>query len=294
MGIDLHSLYFLLNSRRENVSFEDFAMIGRQRFGPIASGDLQRAFSEYAHSITAEAANDLLSAAYIEPLLVLLGANRIESVDYSSYEHATIVHDMNTPIPEALKSNFSCVFDGGCLEHVFHFPQSIKNCMEMVRVGGHFLTVTTANNFMGHGFYQFSPELYFRVLSDQNGFAIEDMFLCEITEGSVWYRILDPEQYGERVELVNDKPTFLMVRATRVKQLEIFATPPQQSDYVSTWSGEIAALDPGSRQQTLRQSLIQMVPGPIRIPLRAFRRKLVTNKWKRPFGSPAFRVYKYR
>ena len=60
---------------------------------------------------------------------------------------------MNEAIPDSLKGKFSCVLDGGTLEHVFNFPQAIKNAMEIVAIGGHFLGVVPANNFSGHGFY---------------------------------------------------------------------------------------------------------------------------------------------
>jgi 2-polyprenyl-3-methyl-5-hydroxy-6-metoxy-1,4-benzoquinol methylase len=65
---------------------------------------------------------------------------------------------MNLPISETLRQRYSVVYDGGKLEHVFNQPQALKNCMEMVRVGGYFLQTNTANKFMGHGFWQFSPE----------------------------------------------------------------------------------------------------------------------------------------
>ena len=77
---------------------------------------------------------------------------------------------MNLPIGDDLKRKFSVVIDGGTLEHVFNFPVAIKNCMQMLDVGGHFFVHTMANNFMGHGFYQFSPELFYRVFSPENGF----------------------------------------------------------------------------------------------------------------------------
>ena len=105
----------------------------------------------------------------------------------------------------------------GTLEHIFNFPQSIKNCMEMVRVGGHFVGITVANNLMGHGFYQFSPELYYRVLSAENGFQIEAMWLAETPKGAQWYRVADPQSVGYRVELTNSRSTYLIVVARRVE-----------------------------------------------------------------------------
>ena len=97
----------------------------------------------------------------------------VESLDVSTYEKATILHDMNLTVPYELRERFTVVHDGGTIEHVFNVPEAFKNCMEMVRVGGHFTQVNVANNYTGHGFWQFSPELIFRVFSPQNGYRIE-------------------------------------------------------------------------------------------------------------------------
>jgi len=37
--------------------------------------------------------------------------------------------------------------------------------MRLVKVGGTVMIATTANNHLGHGFYQFSPEWGFRTFS---------------------------------------------------------------------------------------------------------------------------------
>ena len=133
-------------------------MLGRQDFYPDASV-LQKLLDsrEAGHSadrFLAESKN------YAEKLFEFLGAEEVVAIDNSSYEGAGIVADMNAPINASLKDRFSAIIDGGCLEHVFNFPQAIRNCMEMLSVGGHFIGITPANNFCGHGFYQFSPELY--------------------------------------------------------------------------------------------------------------------------------------
>jgi hypothetical protein len=52
--------------------------------------------------------------------------------------------------------------------------------MNVVSIGRHFVAVTTANNFMGNGFYQFGPELYYRILSEENGFLVEEMILVGV------------------------------------------------------------------------------------------------------------------
>ena len=61
------------------------------------------------------------------------------------------------------------------------------------------------NNFAGHGFYQFSPELAFRVLSPQYGFRILDAILIEPYRPSPrYFRVADPEAAGHRIPFRSD------------------------------------------------------------------------------------------
>lgn len=274
-------LRLLLHSRRKGLSCSSTIMIGRQNYSELTPSDLSSALG-----ITTEEASALLGEKYIEPLLQRFGANRIESIDNSAFENATTIHDLNQPIPEHLKATFTCVLDGGAIEHVFNFPQAMKNCMEMVQIGGHFLGVTTANNFMGHGFYQFSPELYYRVFSPQNGFEVEEMLLCETDRGAPWYRVTDPEKLGHRVELVNNRPAYIMVMARRVSNAPIFKTTPQQSDYVSLWDQTPHRSAPVKR--SARSIIAGFLPHAIKAPLKKILRH---NK---PFPNKSFQSDAYR
>src|SRR4051812_2544793 len=174
MGIDIQSLRFLLRSRG-TVSFENFVMLGRQSCH-VPARDLKYELGRSRPALAdIDAAVSRMQEAgpFVEPILELLGANKPQSLDFSDYERATIVHDLNQPIPDHLRNRFSCVYDGGTMEHIFEFTRAIKNAMEMVAVGGHYMGVGPANNFPGHGFYQFSPELYWRIFSPANGFEVE-------------------------------------------------------------------------------------------------------------------------
>jgi hypothetical protein len=236
MGIDATSLKMLCYAKSNGVSFASTAMIGRQ-FCFATTEELTAALGiprETAASWTQQ---------FSEPVFRQLGAQRLESVDHSSYEGASVVHDMNQPIPGDLKGAFSCVVDLGTIEHIFNFPQAVTNCMEMVAVGGHYVCVTPANNFMGHGFYQFSPELFYRVLTPANGYQVEAMFLAEVVPESRWYYVQDPAVVGGRVELVNHRETYVMFKARRVSDKPVFATTPQQSDYAQAWRGSTSSGD---------------------------------------------------
>jgi hypothetical protein len=176
---------------------------------------------------------------FSEPFFSELGAERVDSVDATDYEGASFAHDLNCELPE-LPLKYDAVVDGGTLEHVFNFPTALKTSMNAVKIGGRFFAITQCNNAMGHGFYQFSPELYFRVFSPGNGFVLENMFIAEGSFGMVpWYSVADPLQVNHRVELVNDVQTYLLVIARRVAMAPIFKSWPQQSDYAAAWRGQV-------------------------------------------------------
>jgi hypothetical protein len=251
MGIDRDSAKFLLWARQRGVDFSRPLMIGRMGLH-LTIAQLRRVLAEFGLERTHAEVAALFAErnGYAEPFFRLLGAEGLTSLDASGFEGATLLHDLNRPIPEEWRARYSVVFDGGTLEHVFNYPTGLRNCLEMVAVGGHFLTITPANNYMGHGFYQFSPELYARVLHEENGFALEKMFVFE-PGADRWYEVVDPATAGKRVRLVNRRPTLLVAWARRTHLTEIFAQPPQQSDYTVEW--DAFAGQPRTCRQAQRQ-----------------------------------------
>jgi hypothetical protein len=238
MGLNLHTIRFLLEARARGVTFENVATIGR--LGLFVDREtLKRTLAQYAIDVSDQETHSLLQDArgFCEPLLRLLGASEVCSIDVSAYQEASVVHDMNEPVPETLKQRFSVVIDGGSLEHVFNFPRAIASCMEMIRTGGHFIGISPANNQMGHGFYQFSPELYFRVFSATNGFVTERMVIFQdCWPDNQWYDVRDPAETKRRVTLVNRYPAFLLIQARKRESVCPFRSTPQQSDYVTIWN----------------------------------------------------------
>lgn len=236
MGFDVQCVKFLLGAQRNGVRFTRTVVLGRQQLF-IKPTSLRRLLRDAGMVMSEAAVRETLTAdpGFAEPLLRLLGAEEICSVDASPYEGATIVHDFNQPVPSHLVNAFSVVIDAGTLEHIFDFPRAIRNCMEMVREGGHLLLITPTNNFMGHGFYQFSPELFFRVCSEANGFAINRIIVCEVDPGAPWYQVVDPARAGRRVELVTSRPAYLLVEAAKLRHVPVLTSAPQQSDYTVLW-----------------------------------------------------------
>lgn len=236
MGFDVNGTQFLLIAKASGINFKRTAMIGRQKMNLLPQA-LQSLLERFGYPSSEDQVLQLLNedGRFAEPFLRILGAQEINSFDASSYEGATYIHDMNKPIPDYHKNKYSVVIDGGSLEHIFNFPIAVKNCMEMIEVGGYYLGITPANNFMGHGFYQFSPELYFRIFTPDNGFSIERILIFENVPNAQWVQLTDPDILGKRVEMVNSKPAYLLVQAIRNEVTEIFRKTPQQSDYTVQW-----------------------------------------------------------
>lgn len=163
-------------------------------------------------------------------------AEVVDSLDISSFENASIIHDLNVTIKNYLRDSFDVVFDGGTLEHIFNFPLAIKNVMEMVRVDGYLVLHTVTNNYCGHGFYQFSPELFYSILNETNGYNIERMVIHSVGSSCKnWYNVMNPLKINSRVELISHLPMMLLVLAKRIKSASIFYSFPLQTDYIPRW-----------------------------------------------------------
>lgn len=242
MGVEYYTSRFLLQARAAGAEFGRVLTIGRQNLAliPRDLGRLAREFSfDPARLTSVQPASSLV---YVEPLFTeLLKASAVESLDASTYEGATHVHDMNAPLPENLRGRFDTVLEAGSLEHIFNFPTAIKNLMQALKVGGSLFIQTPANNYFGHGFYQFSPELFFRALSPENGFELrrmhlfEHFFPCYFFNTKV-HEVTDPAKIRKRVQFINGRPTLLLIEARKTAETEIFARTPQQSDYVPLWN----------------------------------------------------------
>lgn len=277
MGLSNPSVKFFCHAKSRGVDFTRTAMIGRQSFRPGVA-TLDEVFSIL--NIEEDAKQFVKENDYSEKFFKSLGAEEISSIDFSSYEGAEIIQDMNEPIPEDLKERFSMVHDGGSLEHVFNIPQALKNCMEMVEIGGHFTQVNIANNLMGHGFWQFSPELIFRVFSPANGFEIESVLLHETVKQGGWYAVPDPDKIRQRIELCNSQPTYMMVTARRISREKIFAQWPQQSDYMVLWDQNDPT--PPNTNNTKDEQISKdngknwrdQIPSAIKKPLRSISRRI--------------------
>jgi hypothetical protein len=239
MGVDVYVLKFLAHCHQHFGPFNRTLQIGRQgiyfdqRHLPIADAIVRE------HRIGEDFLSIGGSEPYAEVLFKALGATEVMSCDASPYEGACLIHDFNTPVPEDWHGTFDTVFDGGSLEHIFNTPVALANLMQLTRIGGRVLSINGANDFLGHGLYQFSPELVFRVFSENNGFKMLATFLVSLNNLPTLSLAADPQTNGERIEIGSTgSSTYLMFVAEKVTKVQPFRSWPQQSDYTLIWNKE--------------------------------------------------------
>lgn len=246
MGIDLHNLNFLAHAADLGVSFRDTLAVGRQALF-VDAPDLQR--FRRRRGLPELPPQALASGAYFEPMLqAWFGCERPDAVDASDYEQARWVHDLNLPWPPQAAPSYDAVLDFGCLEHVFNFPTAWRSLVDRCKVGGHLLHALPANNLSGHGFYQFSPELFFNLYRPERGFELRGLYFALKADPRRWWAVANPITLRRRVNLCNAHEAYLLVLARKLREPGELPAP-QQSDYAeSEW------LSPGPPPGTARPS----------------------------------------
>ena len=297
MGITGQGLAFVLSARRHGVDFGRTITIGRQFL--LATAEEIRCLADAEDDEGRAALLRLLRfprlqedpPTFAEPLFTGLGAREVASIDGSDFEGATFVHDLNTPLPASFDRRYSVVLDGGCLEHVFDFAAALRTCMGLVAVGGHLLCMAPVNNAAGHGFYQLSPEVYFRALSPESGFEVERVLLAEVRPDATWYQVVDPAVAGRRIEFTTRHQAYLYVQARRVDDRPPLAVPPVQSDYAQLWRGPGPAPPTGAggqRRLEAVRAVVRRHPA-VATPLRRLRAAPARYRhWRNPLDPRLF------
>lgn len=284
----------LWEARRRGVSFKDTVTVGHQ-FLFLHPSDVKffrQAYQANSPDSAVKSFNGYKFGDYSDSFLrEFLEIKNLSIIDASGYEGADIIHDLNEPIPENLHGRFDAVIDSGTLEHIFNFPVAIANLMKLVRTGGSIFITTPANNLCGHGFYQFSPELMFRIFTKENGFELNRIVMfeaksprIELTSSRKAYEVTDPEKVRSRVGIMSKGAVTMMIEAKKISDAELFAVIPLQSDYVALWNeGET------ERQQTGAKKILKSIFGNLPFFLQA---RILGYREKRKFSFSNKQFYK--
>jgi SAM-dependent methyltransferase len=219
MGIDIHALQLLKHNQKTNGKLGRTITLGRLSvlLGPKLAkkwvGTDQGAWCE-----------DLLMRHF--------GATEVDSIDNSHYEGAKIIFDYNQPVPKELHQQYDAVIDFGCSEHIFNVAQVFKNTADICKIGGRILHILPADNFCGHGFYQFTPEFFLSIYSNKNGYRDTEIFLSDLYNYKEWHKVSKPEG-GERINIKTRNETYILVITKKNSEVALKA---QQSDYQHIWN----------------------------------------------------------
>jgi SAM-dependent methyltransferase len=116
-----------------------------------------------------------------ESVFKSLGFEKLDTLDFSDFEGADIVFDLNSAnLPKDLAEKYDCIIDHGTMEHIFHIPNVLNNIFQLLRVGGRIVHSSPSSNFVDHGFYMFSPTFFFDFYKS-NKFEINSIRLTQST-----------------------------------------------------------------------------------------------------------------
>ena len=172
-----------------------------------------------------------------------LGFQQVLSLDVNDYEGASIVHDMNEPISASLSNKFNFVYDGGTLEHIFDLPQCLRNIHALLKVDGLVAHAQVSHNHLDHGFYMFSPTLFWDYYH-ANGYRILKSYLFEYETEHTAYTANDWLIYDYKptdILHIGDggwgrKPVGIWFVAQKLEHSTCDVIP-QQGAYMNTWGG---------------------------------------------------------
>lgn len=228
MGIEVHGLRLLEHAFRTDGPMGSTLTIGRQCLSVK-----RRELRKYLE-IPAGAA--CLASPFIDDLLTEhFGATTIASVDVSDYEGCTYVRDLNLPLEPGFPQ-FDLILDGGCLEHIMDALAAFRNIARCCKVGGRILHITAANNCVGHGFYQFSPDFFFALYGEDQGFTDTEVFLADRATPDIWWKV-DPPAGLARSTTLSSNETLALVRTKKTAEVAE-GSVAQQQHFVSLWQSD--------------------------------------------------------
>ena len=116
--------------------------------------------------------SNLQERQYIHPetFFKILGAKQYSALDVFDFEGASIIHDLNQPIPKEYYNSFDVIIDCGTTSHVPNTLSVFENVTNMLKINGIIIHILGIAGFVNHGFYQISPLTFYEYYGS-NGFT---------------------------------------------------------------------------------------------------------------------------
>ncbi len=166
-----------------------------------------------------------------------LGFETVHSFDYSDFEGADFVVDLNQHgMPSESIGAYDVVLDSGTLEHIFHLPNALANVVDLVKVGGRIVLLSPSSNHIDHGFYMFSPTLFSDFLG-ANRFMLDKIYVVRYSGdlNELWEAYeYEPGAWRDlHIGGLDGNPYAIFVVATRTER-STSNVVPQQGYYANS------------------------------------------------------------
>ncbi len=230
MGISLIPGLFLARHARNLGPARDGIILGRQKLH-LQGRKLARfvkAARDMGFDLGAE--NITQPDGFTEALFAALGYPAIAALDFTDKEGAEHIHDLNRPLPAALRGRFDLVIDGGTTEHVFYIGRALDTCHELLRPGGLLLSFVACDGWFGHGFFQTGPDVPWRYWHHARGYEMLEVSIVPRGHPRQVIAVSDPTGAARGGERFLTGPHMLLTAARR-PLVDPPYSPPIQGHY---------------------------------------------------------------
>lgn len=219
-----------------------------------------------------------------------LGFQSVESMDVSEYEEASIICNLNEDLPLDLQGKFDVVYDGGSTEHMFNVPKAFENYNKLLKVGGLIMHALPSTGNLDHGFYMFSPTLFYDYYS-QNRWSIKTNYMLQLPYDNMdSWNIYEYSAPGPFLEHIEFKGRWGMFFVAQKQSNSTFDTNISQNYFKALWQdtlNEKSANTGTARAESPRKAgalkkLFRMLPENIKVIIRV----LIRVKHRLPFFKP--------
>ncbi len=191
----------------------------------------------------------------------MLGFSSVESLDYFENERPDHIVNLNQPIGPELHNRFDMVFDGGTSEHCFNISEVFWNTIRLLKKGGRVVHLVPISGQINHGFYMFSPNLFFE-LYKENSFTDMEAKVLIIDDRHKAYCF----DYSPGTALPNDfygKSAMLLFTAKKDSDSNELKVPIQECWYHHFSGNQSSAPTMGyfSKLRSKIKRLLQSCPG---------------------------------
>jgi SAM-dependent methyltransferase len=236
----------LIEATKEHELGGKFLMLGRQRFVGTRKGKAAQLLADVLKAHMPNVTEDELrnpDDEYAETFFQKLGYETVDSMDFSTFEGASLIQDLSKSLPSKLKNRFDTIYDGGTIEHIFDLPKAYRNVHRMLKPGGVLIGHSPCNNWINHSFYQINPEMVFGFWEKAMGYQILHLSLQPLLP-AFSDRVVtttNPNETGKRPRLKGDLPkhspiilNYAVRKPTEAQQ----ERGVYQTDYVEKWQSE--------------------------------------------------------